>query len=73
MTNEKPEYKLTWKEIIPFCNLENYGERNRIACRKGDKRSNFFSKERFPRTSSLVFYDATIFVLIAKGIESLVN
>ena len=73
MTNEKPEYKLTWEEIIPFYNLKNYGKRNHIACLKGDERSNFFSKERFPRTSLLAFYDSTIVAVIIKGIESLVN
>ena len=63
MVKEKPAYKLTWKEAIPFCSSRNYNKRNRIALEKGDKRSRFMSKEYAPRFALTAFYDINVWLL----------
>ena len=72
MGKEKPAYKLTWKEAIPFCSSKNYTRRNETALREGDERSTFMSKQYAPRFALTFLYDVTTWIIaIGKGCDCL--
>ncbi len=78
MKKEKPAYKLTLKELIPFYNGKTYGERNSAAYyREGDERSRYCSRQFIPRLVFISLYDGAVLAGIAngvmKGIETLVK